>query len=230
MAPIVAETMMVDVETAREILKRLARDTAIVKSSFAKERRVRWTTYQNLELWFNTWERELLKLGLMQLDVRGYPHIPRDKLRQILNFDETSLSLDGSSINRGGRPAAYWFDPRLPQPQVGITTAKTSYSSTMITGSNAYGEALPPHFQFMSSAQTDEGKMITVDCIRYMKKVRGVFGMGAGASEESFGVTIGLNEKGGMDMEEFAKYLCNSIMPLYLNVAPEFGKWGCFEV
>jgi len=67
--------------------------------------------------------------------------------------------------------------------------------------------------------------MITVDCIRYMKKVRGVFGMGAGASEESFGVTIGLNEKGGMDMEEFAKYLRNSIMPLYPNAAPEFGKW-----
>ena len=191
MAPIVAETMMVDVETAREILKRLARDTAIdlgcAKGSFAEERRVRWTTYQNLELWFNTWERELLKLGLMQLDARGLPHIPREKLRQLLNFDETSLSLDGSSINRGGRPAAYWFDPRLPQ--VGITTAKTAYSSTMITGSNAYGEALPPHFQFTSSAQTDEGKMITVDCIRYMKKVWGVFGMG-GASEESFGATI----------------------------------------
>ena len=111
----------------------------------------------------------------MQLDGRGLPHIPLEKLRQILNFDETSLSLDGSSINRGGRPAAYWFDPRLPQ--VGITMAKTAYSSTMITGSNAYGKALPPHFQFMSSAQTDEGKMITGDCVRYMKKVWGKFGM-----------------------------------------------------
>ena len=133
------------------------------KLSFAEERRVRWTTYQNLDLWFNTWERELLKLGLCELDSRGLPHIPRDKLHQILNFDETSLSLDGSSINRGGRPAAYWFDPRLPQ--VGITTAKTAYSSMMITGSNTYGEALPPHFQFTSSAQTDEGRMITLDCI-----------------------------------------------------------------
>jgi hypothetical protein len=80
----------------------------------------------------------------MQLDGRGLPHIPPEKLRQILNFDETSLSLDGSMINRGGWPAAYWFDPRLPQ--VGITMAKTVYSSTMITGSNAHGEALPPHF------------------------------------------------------------------------------------
>jgi len=203
----------------------LACDTAIDlgcgKLNFAEERRVRWTTYNNLDMWFNTWERELLKHGLMELNARGLPHIPHQKLRQILNLDETSLSLDGSSINRGGRPAAYWFDPRLPQ--VGITTAKTAYSSTMITGSNAYGEALPPHFQFTSSAQTEEGKMITIECIRYMKKVRGEFGMGVSAS---FGVTIGLNEKGGMDMEEFAKYLRNAIMPLYLNAAPEFGK--CF--
>jgi hypothetical protein len=65
--------------------------------------------------------------------------------------------------------------------------------------------------------------MITIECIRYMKKVRGEFGMGVSAS---FGVTIGLNEKGGMDMEEFAKYLYNAIMPLYPNAAPEFGK--CF--
>jgi len=41
----------------------------------------------------------------------------------------------------------------------------------------------------------------------------------------SFGVTFGMNEKGGMDMEEFAKYLRNAIMPLYPNAAPEFGKW-----
>ena len=105
---------------------------------------------------------------------------------------------------------------------IGIATAKTAYLSTMITGSNMYDKALPPHFQFTSSAQTVEGKMIMVDCIRHMKKIRGVFGMEA---SESFGVTMGLNEKGGMDMEEFANYLCNSIMPLYQNAAPEFGKW-----
>jgi hypothetical protein len=99
--------------------------------------------------------------------------------------------------------------------------AKTAYSSTMITCSNAYGEALLPHFQFTSSAQTDEGRMITVGCIRYMKKVKGQFGMGV---SESFGVRIGLNKKGGMDMEEFAKYVRNAIMPLYPNAAPEFGK------
>jgi hypothetical protein len=66
MAPIIANTMMVVIDTAGEILKQLARDTGIDmgcgKLSFAEERRVRWTTYQYLDLWFKTWERELLKL------------------------------------------------------------------------------------------------------------------------------------------------------------------------
>ena len=72
MAPIIAEMMMVDVDTAREILKLLACNTAIdlgcCKLNFAEERRVCWTTYNNLDMWFNMWERELLKHGLMELD------------------------------------------------------------------------------------------------------------------------------------------------------------------
>jgi hypothetical protein len=64
--------------------------------------------------------------------------------------------------------------------------------------------------------------MIRIDCVRYMKKIRGEFGMGV---SEWYRVAFGMNEKGSMDMEEFAKYLRNSIMPLYLNVAPEFRKW-----
>ncbi len=130
------------------------------------------------------------------------------------------LSLDGSSINRGGRPAAYYHDPRLPQ--VGISTSKTSQTITMITGSNAWGEALPPHFQFMTSAQTDEGERIRNECVRYMRRIIGTFGLGG---EKSLPVSLGMNEKGGMDEEEFAKYIRNAILPLYPNAAPETGKW-----
>ena len=74
--------------------------------------------------------------------------IPEHQLKNILNFDETCLSLDGSTLKRGGRPVACRTDPRLPQ--VGKTTSKSSQTVTMITGSNAYGEVLPPHFQFMT--------------------------------------------------------------------------------
>ena len=47
----------------------------------------------------------------------------------------------------------------------------------MINGSNAWGEALPPHFQFMTNAQTEEGKQIRNDCIQYMHNVIGQFGL-----------------------------------------------------
>jgi hypothetical protein len=64
MAPIIAETMYIDLNSARALLKRLARDTAINMScgklNFAEERRVRWTTYHsNLQLWFGMWEKQL---------------------------------------------------------------------------------------------------------------------------------------------------------------------------
>lgn len=145
------------------------------KIYFAEERRVRWTTYGNLDLWFNSWEKTLLELGLLEQDEAGKLNIPREQLRNISNFDQTCLSLDGSSISRGGRPAAYYHDPCLPQ--VGISTSKMSQTITMITGSNAWGEALPPHFRFMSSAQTDEGKQIQNECVRFMQRTIGNFGL-----------------------------------------------------
>jgi hypothetical protein len=92
----------------------------------------------------------------------------------------------------------------------------------MITGSNAWGEALPPHFQFMTSAQTDEGKQIRNECVRYLRRTKGIFGLG---EEKSLPASLRMNEKGGMDQEEFAKYICNAIMPLYPDAAPEKGKW-----
>jgi hypothetical protein len=221
---LIAETMKIGVNSAAEVVKRLCRDTAADmkadKLCFAEERRVRWTTFSNLEMWFNSWEKMLIDLGLMEDDGSGKFTIPDHQLRNILNFDETCLSLDGSSINRGGRPAATFHDPRLPQ--VGISTSKTSQTLTMITGSNAWGEALPPHFQFMTTAQSDEGKQIRNNMVRYMKNVRGEFGLGEVALKP---ISYGMNECGGMDTEEFAKYVCNAIMPLYPNASPTKGKW-----
>ena len=106
----------------------------------------------------------------------GKVYIPNTLLRNILNFDETCLSLDGCSVNRGGHPAAYYYDPRLPQ--VGISTFQTLQTITMITGSNAWGKVLPPHFQFMTSAQTDEGKQIQNECDWYLRRMKGIFGLG----------------------------------------------------
>jgi hypothetical protein len=200
MIPVISEAMNLSISSATELIQHFFQDTAIDmkadKMYFAEERRVRWTIFSNLELWFKSWEKTLLDLGLLEQDESGKLNIPKAQLRNILNFDKTCLSLDGSSINRGGRPAAYYHDPRLPQ--VGISTSKMSQTITMIIGSNSWGEALPPHFQFMFSAKTDEGKQVWNDCIRYMQRTIGNFGLG---EEKSLPVSIGMNEKGGMDKE-----------------------------
>jgi hypothetical protein len=146
--------------------------------------------------------------------------IAEDKLRNILNFDETCLSLDGSTLKRGGRPAACRSDSRLPQ--VGTMTSKASKAVTMITGSNMHGEALPPHFQFMSLAKTTEGMKVPDECFLYSKKTVGAFGL---EEEKLWPATFGVNEKGGMDNDEFVLYLRTNIMPLYPKAAPEKGRW-----
>ena len=81
---------------------------------------------------------------------------------------------------------------------------------------------MPPHFQFMSSAQTEEGRQIWDECVLFTKRIVGKFGL---EEEATFPVTLGTNEKGGMNDDEFSLYLKNSIMPLYPNAAPEKGRW-----
>ncbi len=91
----------------------------------------------------------------------------------------------------------------------------------MITGSTAAGKALPPHFQFQTAAQTAETERIRFECAGFMMPVRGTFG---GDEERSWPITYGLNEKGGMDQDEFEKYIKNSILPLYPHASNQAGK------
>ena len=133
---------------AHNLLQRVLRDTATNlkanKLKNAEDQRIRWTNYKNISLWFDNWESDLVELGTAKQDsISSKVIVPPDQLRNIINLDETALSLDGSTNNRGGRPQMVLYDPRFPQ--VGRETSKSSYSTTLITGSNAAGEALPPH-------------------------------------------------------------------------------------
>jgi hypothetical protein len=83
-----------------------------------EERRVRWTTYNNLLKWFVGYWAFMLKYEFAQ------PGSNRDdemivgeaNLHRILNVDKTKMSLDGSKTRAGGRPAVTFFDPHLPMP------------------------------------------------------------------------------------------------------------------
>lgn len=93
---------------ATELWKRICRDTAdehmqVNKVKCAKERRVKWTTYQNLDLWFDSWEKVLDNLGFFEVDAAtGEKFIPPHKLRDIANFDETCYPLMGAQSRGEG--------------------------------------------------------------------------------------------------------------------------------
>ena len=59
-----------------------------------EDRRSKWTTYSNLNLWFDRWKLDLIELGFGTEDRDGSLLIPEDQLTQIFNIDETGLSLN----------------------------------------------------------------------------------------------------------------------------------------
>mmetsp|Transcript_19012 Transcript_19012/g.44118 ORF Transcript_19012/g.44118 Transcript_19012/m.44118 type:complete len:369 (+) Transcript_19012:629-1735(+) len=91
----------------------------------------------------------------------------------------------------------------------------------MITGSSAAGEPIPPHFQFPTKAKDDTNKKIKAEAIKHLKDVFGVFGSG---SKQKWGCTYAMNEKGGMNNEEFQKYVEKNIVRLFPDSADLPGK------
>mmetsp|Transcript_13382 Transcript_13382/g.31511 ORF Transcript_13382/g.31511 Transcript_13382/m.31511 type:complete len:575 (+) Transcript_13382:842-2566(+) len=181
-----------------------------------EERRSRWTTHRHISAWFDQWEVDLVELGFGSHDETGKLVIPLLQLRRIINIDETALSFDSSEGRCGGRPAVEMFDPSL---QASFKrTSKSSVTITMITGSSAAGEAIAPHFQFPTRATSKETKF-DIETARWMKQIRGHFGI-----NKNWECTYGKNEKGGMNVEEFEKYVHKNIIRLFPDAADVSGS------
>ncbi len=71
--------------------------------------------------------------------------------------------------NRGGHPEVVFYNPLLSLS--GKVTSKSALMLTMITGSSASGEALPPHFQFQTVAQSDDTQHACIEMAAYFPKV-----------------------------------------------------------
>ena len=133
-----------------------------------EEWRLRWTTWSNLNQWFNNWEQDLVALGFatVQEDGDGNEsiHVSDDQKARILNLDESALHLDGNHCQQGRWPEVTFYDAGLPAG--GVAVSKTSQCTTFITGSTAFGEALPPHFQFSMAAKSEGTERIWLDAGR----------------------------------------------------------------
>ena len=207
-----------------KLINRIMRATDIDlksgKCDSVEERRVLWTTFCNIKTWFENWKVDFVEIGFTEEYEDGSIRIWEEKLKDICNLDETCISLDEINGNRGGRLAAVFFDPRLLHSQK--TTSKTLMTTTMMGGRTDEGNALPPKIQFQTKAQSYETQRICNEMAEWLPDVRGKFGCD---KENTWPVTIGMNEKGGMDDAEFEKYLFGSMDPLYPNEMSVKGKW-----
>ena len=72
------------------------------------------TIYKNINLWFGNWEDDLVNLGFAFEDDDQNVTIPEDEqLQNIINFDKTCSSINGSRGRRGGSPEIVLHDPRF---------------------------------------------------------------------------------------------------------------------
>jgi len=154
-----ANTMDFNYNQARELAKRIIRDTAhllsVGKASKQEAHCIMFTTYHNLSMWFDSWENFIVEEGFgrrrTDADVGVEGSLVYYDVDRLINFDETRLSLDNSNGSRGGRPALDYFDPTLPY--VGSAGNKTSDDITGIFGTTGGGHPTIPHFQAKMSAK-----------------------------------------------------------------------------
>lgn len=185
-----------------------------------KKRRMEWTTYSNIALWFDIWEEFLIEKGFGRKAVDG-DNIEENgsvvffdgQKRRIINIDETDLSLDRTDGKGGGRQAVVRVDPLLPNGAE--RKNKSSDHCTMLTGSNAAGEPIPPHAQFKSTAQARNQKIDTTGW-KYLQYVCGQYGH---QQRARFLPTVAMNEKGGMNADALFSYFKENLALLFPNAS-----------
>jgi hypothetical protein len=221
-----------------QILAKLSCEiTADTKVDKQEERRVAWTTYSNLNTWFDSWKHHLVVLGFAKVKIadddavmmveleedddtlEGEIKVSPSQLRRIVNLDETNISLDGSDGNTGGRPSVVFVNSKHANP--GKAVSKAGQGVTMIGGSNAAGEPFPPHFQFPSEAQSKDTKRVHAALVEDMLDVFVQFGH---PEKRRLSATVGMNPKGGMDNLKFHKYLLTLVPRLFPDAADVVGK------
>jgi hypothetical protein len=67
---------------AQHLLQRVLKHSSInlneLKSKQVEDRRIRWTNYKNISMWFDNWERDLVELRTALLDPStNKPYIPK---------------------------------------------------------------------------------------------------------------------------------------------------------
>eukprot|EP00536_Pseudo-nitzschia_multiseries_P018653 jgi/Psemu1/56621/gm1.56621_g len=196
-----------------------------------EERRATYGTHKNINEWFTTLKEFFLEMGFARLPTKeevaggheGELYFPPEQLQRIINVDETGLSLDTTTTKSGGRPVTQ-YGPSSRDLPVGARRAnKSSHRITLLCGSCASGDPIPPHFQLKSMAKDDSNKRIQDSFLEELEhhSVIGTWGFNEPTKRWT---TVNCNASAGMDGTEFTKVVKDAYMPLFPDLAPVPGK------
>jgi hypothetical protein len=221
--------------TGRILFERLQQSVAatlsIGKVDKIEERRNKWTTYSNVNIWYDSLKEFLIEEGFavendQENDLPGELLYGKGQIERIGNIDETGIVIDTTKSQKGGRESVVFFDPLISDgPE--MSAHKNSFSGTLMQGCTAGKELIPPHFQLPSDAMTEDGMKISSDFIKDMHLTVGTFGHD---DLQEFPCTYGMNTKGGMNGKEFANYMLNCYRILYPDAADLPTKRVCVLV
>ena len=146
-----------DLHYVRNLQKETSGKMEIGEKKVLEKRRAKWTTYKNLNIWFNKWEGLLIDIGFERLKREGdecevsVVFFDGQKDR-IIKLDEKYGALDKKCGQRGGIPSFIFYSEDISG---GASRAnKNSYSLKIISGSSSMGDSLPLHFhQYSASDQ-----------------------------------------------------------------------------
>ena len=225
------------------LLKRLQKELAgtldLGEPNKVENRRSKWTTYSNVNIWFDSLKEFLISFGF----ARGRDSLDDDsmigeieffpgQLHRITSNDESGIVLDNTESARGGRPAMRFFDSYTQEsPQQ--ASHKNSYHASGMWAVTLGGLALPPHFILPTDAKSDN-QSLPFEFIENMKSV--YFDPSDKKMEEMseeeinkkyFSCTYGMNEKGSMTKEELENYFMNNFSILWPDKADLPGKRIC---
>ena len=185
--------------------------------------RAQWTTYSNLQQWFDDAKRDLINSGLVidqevrdlntgnlisELDFRS-----DEVRRRIINMDEThhDLSVTG---DRGGPRCVMYHNPSLQRgSRRGV---KSSRHVTGVYATNAAGETLPPMYIFDSCAKNDDNFRVRVQWLDGLPTVTGRYGCPTRVESSSF---YSVRTRGSMDDSLLNDYIDKVLLPLYPNIS-----------
>ena len=206
----------------------------------AEDARLRWTTYDNLQRWFDDAKADLIASGLAidqevvdekgvlisEIDFRSANRGGDDVKRRIINMDETHHDLSITS-EKGGPRATMYHNPNLQRGYK--RTVKAGRHVTGVYATNADGEVLPPMYIFDSGATIHANFRVKVSWLDGLPTVEGRFGCPSRVESGSF---FSVRSSGSMDDSLFNDYVERVILPLYPNISrtasfdPVTGKKG----